>query len=105
MRLRQTGRSTVTAASLICLCEAERAAIAFTKEPTTSRSIAPPVRHARAITSRLAEVGLPVAIVRALLAAIRRLRTAPQCPSAASALTQRVDLNQLLAVRHNVTYP
>jgi hypothetical protein len=37
------------------------------------------VRHARAITFQLAEVAVTGAMVRAILAAIRRLRTPPSC--------------------------
>jgi len=37
------------------------------------------VRHARAVTFPLAEVALTGAMVRAILAAIRRLRTPPSC--------------------------
>ena len=37
------------------------------------------VRHARAITFQLAEVAVTGAMVRAILAAIRRLRTPPLC--------------------------
>ncbi|MEZ5913347.1 MAG: transposase [Paracoccaceae bacterium] len=37
------------------------------------------VRHARAITFQLAEVAVTGPMVRAVLAAIRRLRTPPSC--------------------------
>jgi len=37
------------------------------------------VRHARAITFQLAEVAVTVPMVRAILAAIRRLRATPSC--------------------------
>ena len=37
------------------------------------------VRHARAITFQLAEVAVTGPMVRAILAAIRRLRAPPQC--------------------------
>jgi hypothetical protein len=37
------------------------------------------VRHARAITFQLAEVAVTGRMVRAILAAIRRLRAPPQC--------------------------
>jgi len=37
------------------------------------------VRHARAITFQLAEVAVTGPMVRAILAAIRRLRTPPSC--------------------------
>jgi hypothetical protein len=37
------------------------------------------VRHARAITFQLAEVAVTGAMVRAILAAIRRLRAPPSC--------------------------
>src|SRR3546814_16239747 len=39
------------------------------------------VRHARAITFKLAEVAVTGPMVRAVLAAIRRLRTPPSCAS------------------------
>jgi hypothetical protein len=37
------------------------------------------VRHARAITFQLAEVAVTRAMVRAILASIRRLRAPPSC--------------------------
>ena len=37
------------------------------------------VRHARAITSQLAEVAVTGPMVRAVLAAVRRLRAPPSC--------------------------